>query len=240
MLATARWRRCEKWSTDFNKLSRMMCSELLLQFAEDGGNLEQGLHYHLFAWEMGWQGIRAIQFLEMEIAGELEERMGRAAHFFATVVAPEEPWDFGDSDDAHVTPVFLREKTCLEEWKAWMKGRNEGNFLSLWLGKSPYSEQVSETHGAWTYFPLSGYAIYRKSGLMLRFDGSPLGFGAMAAHGHIDALHLSIWFEGKALIIDPGTGSYFDNRDVRDYFLSAEAHNAPYLVNCEDYPVHAG
>jgi hypothetical protein len=32
-----------------------------------------------------------------------------------------------------------------------------------------------------------------------------------AAHGHLDALHLSIWFKDLALVIDPGTGCYYYN-----------------------------
>ena len=34
-----------------------------------------------------------------------------------------------------------------------------------------------------------------------------LGYLSTAAHGHLDALHLSIWYRGIAFVIDPSTGA---------------------------------
>jgi len=238
MVAQARWPECSEYSTSFSKLSDILCKELLKQFAEDGGNREQALHYHLFAWEMGWQSILAMRSMSQKVPPEVEERMARAAYFFSEMVSPNEPWDFGDSDDAHVTPVFLNEGSCLAEWRGWLRG--EAGFIALWFGEAPRSEAGAEWHGQWQYFPESGYAVMKSDRIMLRLDGSPLGYGAMAAHGHLDAMHLSIWVDDKALVIDPGTGSYFDNREVRDYYLSAEAHNGPCLINSSCYPKHVG
>ena len=240
ILAQARWPGCHRWSKSFSQLSDFMSKELLTQFAEDGGNLEQGLHYHIFAWEMGWQVLCAMRFMGCEVEAEVEERMARASYFFSKVVSPDEPWDFGDSDDAHVTPVFLHEETCLKEWQAWLLGEVGGRYFSHWFGNAPCSDTGAQHHGEWIFFPKSGYAILRNGKWMLRLDGSPLGFGNMAAHGHIDALHLSIWYDSKAIVVDPGTGSYFDNRETRDYLLSAQAHNAPYLLGEGIYPKHMG
>jgi len=238
MVAQARWPECSEYSTSFSKLSDILCKELINQFAEDGGNREQALHYHLFAWEMGWQSLLAMRSMSQKVPPEVEERMARAAYFFSEMVSPNEPWDFGDSDDAHVTPVFLNEVSCLAEWRGWMRG--EAGYISRWFGEAPRSEAGAEWHGQWQYFPDSGYAVMKSVRIMLRLDGSPLGYGAMAAHGHLDAMHLSIWVDDKALVIDPGTGSYFDNREVRDYYLSAEAHNGPCSMDGSFYPKHVG
>ena len=56
---------------------------------------------------------------------------------------------------------------------------------------------------------------------------SPLGYLATAAHGHADAQHLSIWFKGVPVVIDPGTGAYYADRRLRAWLASRAAHNGP-------------
>jgi hypothetical protein len=60
-----------------------------------------------------------------------------------------------------------------------------------------------------------------------RLDFSPLGAGSMAAHGHLDAQHLSLWLKGRAMVIDPGTGDYQGNPKLRNWLASRDAHNGP-------------
>ena len=62
---------------------------------------------------------------------------------------------------------------------------------------------------------------------LLRWDLSPLGYLKTAAHGHLDALHLSVWFKGVAMVIDPGTGAYYADENLRAWLASREAHNGP-------------
>jgi hypothetical protein len=56
-----------------------------------------------------------------------------------------------------------------------------------------------------------------------------LGYLATAAHGHLDALHVSIWFKGVAIIVDPGTGAYYGDKRLRNWLASRAAHNGPCL-----------
>ena len=50
---------------------KLLEREILHQFAADGGNKEQALHYHLFAWEMSWHAGLAAGGLK----GEVLERL---------------------------------------------------------------------------------------------------------------------------------------------------------------------
>jgi hypothetical protein len=61
----------------------------------------------------------------------------------------------------------------------------------------------------------------------------------MAAHGHLDALHLSLWFKNVALVIDPGTGAYYGDKELRNWLASRTAHNAP-APEGEDWPARLG
>src|SRR6185436_14954164 len=57
------------------------------------------------------------------------------------------------------------------------------------------------------------------------FDCGELGFGAIAAHGHADALSVAVRAGGVDLLVDPGTYDYFSFPAWRQYFRSTRAHN---------------
>jgi hypothetical protein len=65
----------------------------------------------------------------------------------------------------------------------------------------------------------SGYAVFRDEDWFVRLDGSPLGYLSIAAHGHLDALHTSFWYRNHALIVDPGTGTYFFDPPTREIII---------------------
>jgi hypothetical protein len=91
----------------------------------------------------------------------------------------------------------------------------------------------------WHYWPDSGIARYRSGEWDLRWDVSPLGYLGTAAHGHLDALHLSIWWKGMAVVIDPGTGAYYGDPKLRAALAGWDAHNGPHLPG-QDYPKRLG
>lgn len=91
----------------------------------------------------------------------------------------------------------------------------------------------------WHYFPQSGIARYTSGEWDLRWDLSPLGYLSTAAHGHLDALHLSIWWKGMAVVIDPGTGAYYGDPKLRAALAGWEAHNGPHLP-AQDFPKRLG
>jgi len=93
--------------------------------------------------------------------------------------------------------------------------------------------------GRWHYFPEAGIARYHSGDWDLRWDLSPLGYLATAAHGHLDALHLSIWWKGMAVVVDPGTGAYYADAKLRAALAAWEAHNGPHLP-AQDYPKRLG
>lgn len=61
------------------------------------------------------------------------------------------------------------------------------------------------------------------------FDHGPLGFGAIAAHGHADALAVSLRSAGVDWVVDAGTYRYHGDKEWRTYFRSSKAHNSPQL-----------
>lgn len=244
ILATARWPSLEQCGASLENLQTAWEREVLAQFAEDGGNREQALNYHLFAWELCWQARLA---LGSKIDPRVEERLAHAARFFWVVQVRREPWDYGDSDNAFTTPFFAAEQTALVEWRDWIVQSPASVSLDYWLGDSPCAGQrlssgrPLHTVAAkeWWVYPETGLALCSSGFWWLRWDLSPLGYLKTAAHGHLDALHLSMWFKGVAMIIDPGTGAYYADRELRSWLASRSAHNGPCPIG-EEYPERLG
>jgi hypothetical protein len=224
-MAVARWPELARWSAPLNVLQSLWERETLAQFAEDGGNREQALNYHLFSFEFCWQARAAVLAAQGRVSPAVDERLQRAAEFFMAVQEPSEPWDYGDSDNAYVTPLFRSERTVVQEWADWFQG-NGGQPLDFWLGPVPFTVRVPQTEG-WLHFPHTGQAVCREEDWFLRLDVSPLGYLSTAAHGHLDALHLSLWHRGMAWVVDPGTGAYYADASLRNYLASRAAHNGP-------------
>lgn len=235
IVATARWPELAKCGALLNELQRRWEHEVLAQFAEDGGNKEQALNYQLFSWEFCWQARMALAGVGRKISPEVDERLRRAAQFFVDVQVPSDPWDYGDSDSAFVTPLFTDDTKVVEEWHEWFRTPNAEQALEFWMGRArrDLKLEISDFKaGEWRHLPDSGYAMRREGDWTLRWDLSPLGLGSMAAHGHLDALHVSLWLRGVAMVIDPGTGAYHADKVLRNWLASRQAHNGTFSPTC--------
>jgi hypothetical protein len=256
IVATVRWPGLVVCGASVELLQRLWERQVLEQFAIDGGNKEQALNYQLFSWEFCWQAMHAFSAGSRTVAPEAYLRLLQAGDFFVKVQHGMESWDYGDSDNAFVTPLFCDDSHAAWEWWNWMVDRQEKSVaIDYWLkeirsdfrrrlGGSFVEERVATAQrwqacyhsrkGAvakvgedWYHFPESGQCVARVGFWNLRWDLSPLGYLATAAHGHLDALHLSIWWKGVALVIDPGTGAYHADKRVRNWLASGAAHNGP-------------
>jgi len=222
--AVKRWPSLQEHTGSAEELWQGVVSCVMEQFASDGGNREQALHYHLFAWEMAWHSARLVNAVDERVW----DRLAAAAEFFVRMVHPIEPWDYGDSDDAQVLPIVLDRGDAMSEWQSWIAGHDHGRVLGFWMGESPLLRrppaQLSE---GWWLAKESGMAVCELNDWVLRLNAGPTGYGSLAAHGHCDALHLSIWDGTQALVIDPGTGSYYGMKERRAELAAWEAHNGP-------------
>lgn len=235
VMATTRWPALERSIAPPSRIWERLKGEILRQFAPDGGNREQALHYHLFAWEMFWHAGVAAGGL----SGEVLERLTKAAQFFIDLAETSEPWDFGDSDDAQVLPFALKRSTAVAEFRGWLLNKAEGATLRFWMGAPPTGLKAP-TRSTWHRYAECGQAVWRDARWTVRADASPLGFGSMAAHGHLDALHVSLWFEQHALVIDPGTGAYYSDPALRARLAGWDAHNGPVPLSGRETPRRMG
>jgi uncharacterized heparinase superfamily protein len=79
-------------------------------------------------------------------------------------------------------------------------------------------------------FPEGGYSILghdfeSPDEVKLVIDAGPLGYRAIAAHGHADALSFTLSIGGREFLVDPGTYAYHTDARWRAYFRGTSAHN---------------
>jgi hypothetical protein len=256
IVATVRWPALPQWAGPLDELQRLWEREVLAQFAEDGGNKEQALNYQLFSWELCWQSMFALYGAGRPISPDVCLRLYQAADFFVKMQVDGDAWDYGDSDGGFVTPFFARAMESVREWRNWMTDRARSPAIDYWLGETrrqfkeqlvastspaertlakcqPASKTAASPEEDWLHYASSGQCIARVGQWSVRWDLSPLGYLATAAHGHLDALHLSLWLNGVGVIIDPGTGVYYADPTLRNWLASPEAHNGPCLIGIE-------
>jgi Heparinase II/III-like protein/Heparinase II/III N-terminus len=253
IVASGRWPSLERTSAPLRVLQQCWEREVLAQFGADGGNHEQALNYQLFSFELCWQAMAALDSAGCVVSARVLERLRRAAAFYASVQVDTDRWDYGDSDDAFVTPFSASDTTAAEEWRQWFIRPTESPHIDYWLGHTrdglagvpnqssgagcpePCAQSqelltlstASDAEPCWISHREAGQAVCRAGPWTLRADLSPLGYLTTAAHGHLDALHLSLWFGGVAIVVDPGTGAYYADPELRTWLASRPAHNAP-------------
>ncbi len=239
IIAQARWPELGGISVPLAQIGVFLDREILAQFAEDGGNQEQALGYHLFSWEFCFQAQRALDSAGAPLSQKAQARLVAAGRFYRAIKFEGDPWDFGDSDNAWVTPLFVDEREAAREWWRWFNSSSP--VLNYWWGPFDPAAPVVSEEGNWEIFSDSGYAVLRTADWFVRFDFSELGYLSMAPHGHLDALHLSVSFRGQPIIVDPGTGAYYADKTVRNYLAGWAAHNGPHRKDPPvDYPKRFG
>ena len=153
---------------------------------------------------------------------------------------------FGDSDDGYVLDLGS-DPRCVKEWLAVGAALfNRSDFKAAAGGFSEPVEWLLGQSGCRCYdavpepensrftsvaFKETGYYLLQNGErnstdhISVVFDCGPLGMGALAGHGHADALSFTLRAFGRDVLVDPGTYDYFSYPEWRRYFRSTRAHN---------------
>jgi hypothetical protein len=70
-----------------------------------------------------------------------------------------------------------------------------------------------------------GYDLETPREIRLVIDAGPVGLGTIAAHGHADALAITLSIGGEQILVDPGMSTHQGDGLWRDYFRGTAAHN---------------
>jgi hypothetical protein len=253
------WQPCGKWR---HSARQELQREAIVQVHEDGVNREQGIWYHHEVADMLLIALLVARANGEALSVQVEQSLERMLEFVAALMncAGNVP-AWGDSDDAVIVRFepnreasvfrsllatgavlfgradFAAKAQSFDDKSRWMLGDEARQRFQALLGQVHDVEPRRE-------FARGGYFILGEEfdsprEVRVVADAGPLGYLSIAAHGHADALALTLSAGGREMLIDPGTYAYHTERAWRDYFRGTSAHNTV-RVDGVDQSVAAG
>lgn len=233
----ARWRD-EAWA--------ILRREIERQTYPDGGGREQAIGYQLFVLQFFLVSVLVAERTGVPVPDAFHARLERMIDFLATLAAGGPLPMLGDADDGYVLDLERAGRDfdgtlCAGailfgrgDWKAqvgrfpesarWLFGRTGRTRFDA-LASAPSGPLASRAFPETGLYLLQCGAAEAGGGLSVVVDCGELGFGAIAAHGHADALSFTVRAFGTDVFVDPGTYDYFSHPAWRAYFRSTRAHN---------------
>lgn len=241
-----RFSESNRWAS---RAKQILEEEIANQTHPDGGNKEQALGYHTFVLEFFMLAGQVGRSVGDEFSNVYWQHIERMFDYVAAFVEGGGNLPlYGDYDDGYVLDLGDRSdqvRALLSvagdmfnriDFTALAGNRNEraGWQLNAEPSSAESSAQDSTIKLESKAFTDTGYYLLQsgsqnsQSGdnrISAVFDCAELGMGSIAAHGHADALSLTLRAFGHDVLVDPGTYDYFTHRKWRDYFKSTRAHN---------------
>lgn len=223
------------------------------QIHRDGSGAEQAVGYQMFTVEL----LHFVASLLAQRDGEppqtIAAAIARSSAFLAAVVGSDDPdLRYGDNDDGFALrlgpePIrTIRDHLDIVAASGWGAGAvsadaGSDSLDAQWHREAaPSSADSANPSPAGSFFAADGgLVVLRSARRRITMDVGPLGYLSIAAHGHADALALTLSDDGHTLIDDPGTGSYYGHPEWRSVMRGTSAH-ATVTVDGEDQSVPGG
>lgn len=230
------WKASGAW---LEQARRELEHEAQAQFSRDGVNREQAFAYHIFTCEFLFVAGLVGQACDHPFSRAYWASLQRALRFLRSVrdVGGNLPM-VGDADDGIVFRLdgagSDRAAQLLALGDAVLRRIQPTHPGVRWLlhalpGRRPEADP-HESDTGWA-FPDGGYLLFgahfgEADEIKGMVDCGPLGYLGIAAHGHADALALTLSVCGEECLVDPGTYSYGrQEAKWRAYFRGTSAHN---------------
>jgi heparinase II/III-like protein len=247
-------------AADLRKESQAILErEIEVQTFPGGATREQAFAYHLFVIQFFLFAGCLARRLENDFSAAYWQRLQRMFEFAGTMAEGGPAPSFGDADDGYVLDLGDSPRDVAALMRvgrlvfpgSTMQGAAPHAESAYWIFGSAAartetaSGQMAEAPLASKGFPDAGYYLLQwgaqnsRDRVSVLFDCGELGFTALAAHGHADALSFTVRAFGVDMLVDPGTFDYFTYPEWRQYFRSTPAHNTV-CIDGEDQSVLMG
>lgn len=238
---------CLPWFRSSDRWRRkgigILTQQIHRNILRDGVFAEQSTHYGSFVVDFYLMVLLLLKGNGGDVPELWCNRLRRAGEFLASVmdVQGHVP-NIGDNDYGRAillceSPEFNPYQSILSTLSVIFDNvdfRTSGKFFdekTFWLLGLKGMKRFKDLGNAGAsdesiVFKDGGYCVLRDQQSVLTFDCGPLGYGDHAAHGHADALSITLSVEGRPLLIDPGMPCYGENPVLRNHFRGTAAHNA--------------
>ena len=226
--------------------------QVVRQHSRDGVNREQAFAYHVFSAEFLFVAGLAGHAWGQPFSPQYWQVLRRAVRFLRAVrdIEGNVPM-VGDADDgaafrlgfddedraaqllalgAAVFDNTAPDSASASAGARWLLHALPGERPTLRGEDADPEPDLSSGAVAGWAFPDGGYLLFGSrfgaaDEIKGMLDCGPLGYLGIAAHGHADALAITLSVAGEACLVDPGTYSYWQEQKWRDYFRGTSAHN---------------
>ena len=220
----------------------MLAAEAERLILPDGAGAEQSISYQIFATELLAVVVVLLQRGGEHVPSELVEALDRGAQYLVSLVGSEDPDPrYGDDDDSFALRLGAERKRTVRQHlgvvaaitgNATAARYGEKTMATAWIGNALRTDVGGIGSGVGSretppsgFAPNGGLAILRCGRVRVTMDVGPLGYLSTAAHGHADALALTLSAEGRELVVDPGTASFYGNPAVRSVHRGTRVHS---------------
>jgi hypothetical protein len=214
------------------------------QILPDGAGAEQSTVYQLFCSDLFLVPAALLRLRGDRVPGPILDGLRRGARYLRTLLGDGDPLPrYGDDDGGIALRLLPDQVPDVHRHLAAVSavlGEGPGDLASAWLagpadGRGVAPDPVPRE----LYAPDGGLVVMRREDRRITMDVGPLGYLSIAAHGHADALSVTLTADGRDLVGDPGTGSYYAEPAWRRAFRGTRAH-ATVAVDDEDQSVPGG
>lgn len=237
---------------------RILSEEADKQILADGAGAEQAIDYQIFTVEL-LLVVAALLFQRDGCAPTaIVAAIARSTSFLSAVIGHDDPAPrYGDSDEGfalRLGPEAVRSVrdhlgiVSAFNWGIAGTGLGNDTLTAEWYRRVARRvpvdlEKVPAIVGREDpisyHAPDGGLVVLRSGRRRTIMDIGPLGYLSIAAHGHADALAITLSIDGQDVISDPGTGSYHGHPEFRSVMRSTRAH-ATVCIDGKDQSINAG
>jgi hypothetical protein len=216
----------------------VLIAESFRQFHDDGVGAEQSPTYTAFTCEWYLLAFKVAAQAGRRFPPEVVARIGAAGECLRWFVDESGNHSrIGDDDEGRVITSGVGHEpdyvASIIQSIAAAAARDDiaiavakPSLRSMLFGWPAYAPAAAE---GMRLFASGGYSVGRRRlngrNALVVFDHGPLGYLAIAAHGHADALALTLHLDGAPVVVDPGTYLYHAGGATRDRLRGTAAHN---------------
>lgn len=218
------------------------------QILPDGAGAEQAVGYQVFTAELLLIVAALVALRDGRLPAVIHAAVDRSARYLGAIVGEDDPDPrYGDDDNGFALRLTSADRRTVRAHLASVSAVTgidvpvASDLGAACLGAArPERIQVNAASTPPQLFaPHGGLVLLRASGRRVTMDVGPLGYLSTAAHGHADALAVTVAVAGRELIGDPGAGSYYGHPEWRRAHRGTRMH-ATVTVDDEDQSVIGG
>jgi uncharacterized heparinase superfamily protein len=212
------------------------------QILPDGAGAEQSTVYQQFCSDLFLVPTVLVRLRGDQPPQPVLDGLQRGARYLRALLGDGDPLPrYGDDDGGIALRLLPDQVPDVHRHLAAVSallGEAAADLAAAWLGGSGGAAVPARAERE-LYAADGGLVVMRREDRRITVDTGPLGYLSIAAHGHADALSVTVTAGGRDLVGDPGTGSYYAEPAWRRAFRGTRAH-ATVAVDDEDQSVPGG